>query len=163
MSYLDTAIGLATNAFAKDELEKLFLGTAEYRYKPPRSFSNTNTDIVAIMMAIRSLAKNNPVLGVNHKLSVFLVDFAKSYQGIIPVASIILLETSSNEKTVLNLDLEMLAEILKGSIKKYTSDLSNDRTEEGKDYVDGKLGELRRMNRITVDDGGPYFLPDGCL
>ena len=83
-----------------------------------------------------------------------------NYDGLVPVANCILLEAyrRKNESFSLDLPLEEIAKELNESIKKYYAQLRDDKSGAGGRWDDGLLGELRRLNKITVNKGGPSFL-----
>jgi hypothetical protein len=153
------AYEIVKNALDKDELDLLLLGTPEYCYAPRWSDSPQNTEIVELLTALYEEYGQYHPEEIRERLHRAISKIISNYDGLIPVANCILLEAyrRKNESFSLDLPLEEIAKELNESIKKYYAQLRDDKSGAGGRWDDGLLGELRRLNKITVNKGGPSF------
>lgn len=151
------ALELVNQALERDELDKLILGTPEYRYLPARSPSPWNTDIALILSVLYDWIYSNPIVG-EKKMESALTHIVQMPQGIIPVALCILFEVvrNSNNRGV-RLPLDELSQKLHNSILENKSRLQMDRRGPAIQWRDGMLGELRRLSKNSKKRGGPCF------
>lgn len=150
---------IVKNALDKDELDLLLLGKPEYCYLPRWTSLQTNTDLVELLTILYEEFGQYHPDEITERLSNAVTKIISTYDGLIPVANCILLESyrRNNESLSLDLPLEEIALELNESIKKYYSQLREDKSGLGSRWDDGLLGELRRLNRITTKKGGPSF------
>ena len=146
-------------ALAKGELEKLLLGAPAYQYRSKYSPAPGNTDLTELLSVVyRDLAADERGLAAEILLAA-LNKIVHTYEGLRPVASCILYEAGSqaDRRPPLGLPLSELARALDASIQRYSDPLRADKTGEGYEWPDGRLGEFRRLSRNTVSLGGPSF------
>lgn len=160
MSNKSTTYLLTERAFLKGELDKLLLGEEDYAYVPKYSPAIRTDWTRIIPYGVYEYHNENPDSGFLEMLLETLFRMVKSYDGIVPVAYVILTECSEREDGVspFSFDLAPLAIELNKSIHKYFERLSLDRNKEGFCWEDGLLGELRCICKKTIDCGGPDFL-----
>jgi hypothetical protein len=154
-----TAYEIVKNALDKDELDLLLLGKPEYCYLPRWTSLPTNTDLVELLNTLYEEYGQYHPAEIKDRLSHAMTKIVSTYDGLIPVANCILLESyrRKNESFSLGLPLEEIAVELNESIRKFYSQLREDKSGTGSRSDDGLLGELRRLNRITTKKGGPSF------
>jgi len=150
---------IVAKALQADQLDELLLGRSPYAYLPRWSPSDENTDLTILL---NILYKND--FGVSKEVICSrLVTAARritgSYEGLFPVATLILFEAghrARNDVTV-GLPLNDLAADLGSAISKYRSRLIADKSGPGSQWEDGRLGDLRRLSDNSRDVGGPGF------
>jgi hypothetical protein len=151
------AYNIVKNALDKDELDLLLLGKPEYCYMPRWTTSPLNTNLVELLTTLYEEYGQYHHEDIKERLCHAITKIVSTYDGLIPVANCILLESSRRKKDNFSLDLplEEIAIELNESIKEYYSQLREDKSGAGNRWDDGLLGELRRLNKITVKQGGP--------
>jgi hypothetical protein len=154
-----TAYEIVKNALDKDELDLLLLGKPEYCYLPRWVSTPGNTDLVELLTTLYEEYGQYHHEEIKEQLCRAITKIVSIYDGLIPVANCILLESSRRKNDIFSLDLplEEIAIELNESIKKYYSQLRDDKNGAGSRWDDGLLGDLRRLNKITIKKGGPSF------
>ncbi len=152
-------IAMITEAAAKGELIKLLLGEPGYRYLPKGSPAPGDTDLAAVIGVLYDFTPESERTHVRDEMLKALNAIVSTYQGIEPVASSILLESlrKMRNRPRLGLPLDDLATKLYDSISAFADRLKSDKSGIGAGWPDGRLGELRRLSKNTVDLGGPSF------
>lgn len=154
-----TAYEIVKNALDKDELDLLLLGQPEYCYVPRWASSSSDSDLVELLTTLYEEYGQYHHEDIKERLGRAITKIVSIYDGLIPVANCILLESArrKDDSYSLDLPLEEIAVELNESIKNYYSQLREDKSDAGSRWDDGLLGELRRLNKITVKKGGPAF------
>ena len=154
-----TAFEIVKKALDKNELDLLLLGNPEYCYLQRWTTSLWNTDLEELLTTLYEENGQYHQEEIKEQLSRAITKIVSTYDGSIPVANCILLESyrRKNDSFSLDLPLEEIAIELNESIKKYYSQLREDKSGAGSRWDDGLLGELRRLNKITTKKGGPSF------
>src|SRR5579859_1844523 len=150
---------LAKEAVESRQVDKLLLGAPEYQYLPKWSPSPSNTDLTELLSAMYVQENTEQV---KTELLRALRSIMTEYDGLVPVATVILFESVRKARGDRHLGLPLLelAESLSKSIEVYRDCLCRvKRASEGADmWPDGLYGELRRLSRNTEKRGGPSFL-----
>lgn len=152
-------IQMIKEAVAKGEIIKLLLGDPGYCYLPKGSPAPGNTDLAAVIGVLYDFIPESERARVRDEMVVALNAIVGTYEGLEPVAASILLESlrKMHNRTRFGLPLDDLAAKLSESINAFADRLRADRSGVGASWPDGRLGELRRLSRNTVDLGGPPF------
>jgi hypothetical protein len=152
-------VEMIKEAVAKGELVKLLLGEPGYCYLPKGSPAPGNTDLAAVIGVLYDFMPEADRPRVRDEMVKALSTIVSRYEGLEPVASSILLESlrKMRNRTPFGLPLDDLAVKLRESINAFADRLREDRSGIGASWADGRLGELRRLSRNTVDLGGPSF------
>jgi len=156
------ALELTEMAVSRNELSKLLLGEGEYSYISKFSPA-IGTDITSILpYGIYKFQKINQSCQFSSDLYEALTSLTARYEGLEPVASFILVESSGRleGKSPLSFSLVELASLLQGSIEAFRSRLEKDFTGYGFGWENGLYGELLNISRNTVEVGGPSFVPE---
>ena len=146
-------------ALERDALCALILGAPEYCYLPNWTSASGSTDLAAIIPVMCDMrAKGSSDL--NSRISKALRDLVDLYEGLVPVATILLIESLRSKKgdTILGIDVLEISTLLSKSILHYQGRLVGDKVGEGAQWPDRMLGELRRLSDNTVKFGGPSFV-----
>jgi len=161
-------LALVKKAYQENKVKELLLGEEDFfycdRFAPiPRG---VKTDLASVIPAgLHKYKKDDPEM--EKKLLSALISLSDNVLGIWVVASFILIEVlcrKENLKEELNIDLNDLANHLKNKIIEHKEGLYFERSIlNGDQHSDGVLGELRRLQLNTFDEGGPQFLPDELL
>lgn len=156
----DSAKNIVRMALSNNELHKVLLGESGYCYLPKWSPSSTNTDITVMWDALHDLASEYTLDDLSSMISEAINKIQFKYEGIYPIASIILQESyrkNKRENTFL-LPLSDIAISLKLTIENHRDKLKSDKRGEGAGYQDGLFGDLVRLNQNTIELGGPDFI-----
>ena len=143
-------------AISRNEMDKLLLGYPEYCYRSRWSPAPENTDLTELIGIIYDTPKLVSNASISKIMETSLFKTLTTFDGLAPVASCILLESSYkyDHRPILNLPLETLAKELKSQITKFTKAMDSDtfflNTE--------KIEDLQRLSKIVVELGGPSFL-----
>ncbi len=150
---------IVNNAVTKGELDKLLLGAPEYCYRSRMSPAPGNTDLTELLDVLYERWNPTDRERVRDDLVKALYAIVETYEGLGPVATCVLIESScrAENSPMLGLPLDDLANKLRSGIERFRSRLEKDKTGEGSEWPDGRLGEFRRLSRITVELGGPSF------
>ena len=149
---------IVSTAVERGELEALLLGHPAYWYRSKYSPA-AQSDITELLSELYRAADFDINSQTGRAFVQALQSIASSYDGIVPLASCILYETMQVRKgSQLGLPLHSLCAQLSALISQHSVRLRDDKSGEGADYPDGMLGELRRLNEVTVSCGGPSFL-----
>lgn len=151
---------IVLKALSNKALSSLLLGEPEYCYLPKWSPSSTNTDITVLWEALHDIAIESPSYDISDLVLEVVESIVRKYEGIRPVASILLMESSRKDdgRQVFDLPLDKIAQSLKKTIEKYKDKLMCDKNGEGWSYSDGLYGDLKRLNQNTIELGGPGFI-----
>ncbi len=146
-------------AVARGELAKLLLGEPGYRYLPKGSPAPGDTDLAAVIGVLYDFMPESERPRVRDEMVKALNAIVGTYEGLEPVASSILLESlrKMRNRTRFGLPLDDLAAKLRDSINAFADRLRLDKSGIGASWPDGRLGDLHRLSRNTVDLGGPSF------
>lgn len=150
---------IVTEALKKNELDKLLLGAPEYCYLPQGSPASGATDLAALIGTLYARTTISEKKMIRDGMLKALNSIVDSYEGLEPVAACILLESLQKirYRSTFGLPLDDLAIKLQTCINSFNGRLESDRSGVGASRPDGRLGELRRLSRNTVDLGGPSF------
>jgi hypothetical protein len=150
---------IVRKALDKDELDLLLLGTPEYCCAPRLAATPTNDDLVELLTTLYEEYGQYHPEDIKERLCLAIGKIISTYDGLIPVANCILFEAyrRKNDSFTLGLPLEELAVQLNQGIRENYATLRDDKSGNGSRWDDGLLGDLRRMNKITVKKGGPSF------
>ncbi|MBA3581717.1 MAG: hypothetical protein H0W44_04605 [Gammaproteobacteria bacterium] len=162
MSMQKTPYELTCLAVKNDELDKLLLGVEPYAYLPKYSPSSSGTDLEEIYEhGLVEYSVQHPEKKINEKLQFILEYLAGYYEGINTVVSIIFnvaYDSTKGKIYPLNINIQVLANIVSETIARHEERLKLDKTGEGWSYGDGLYGDLKRLNGILADEGGPTFM-----
>jgi len=156
------APNIIQRALEKNQLADLLVGSPAYRYLPKYTSSPYVTDLGALLGNLYDACPPDKRVEIARSLATAVREIVKRYEGIIPSAMVILIESSRKKdgRAPLGLPLESLASELGASIAQFRQQLASDKSGGGRNYPDGLLGELRRLDAIVVDLGGPsIFIP----
>jgi hypothetical protein len=155
----DRGIAMVKNALEKSELDKLLLGEPGYRYLPKGSPAPGDTDLAAVIGILYDHTSEAERQRIRDEILKTLNSIVGTYEGLEPVAASILLESlrKMRNRSPFGLPLDDIAAKLRASINAFADRLKADRSGVGAGWPDGRLGELRRLSRNTVDLGGPSF------
>lgn len=154
-----TPAQIAMMAIERGEMEKLLLGSPEYRYRSRHSPSPGSTDLTEVLAplydaedALRERARDQIVNA--------LCSLSCAYEGIDPMVTLLVIEAmrKSSGRRTLEIPLHILAGHLRRAVETHRHRLMTDRSGGGADWPDGMLGEMKRLSRIVVDYGGPAFI-----
>jgi hypothetical protein len=150
---------IVDKALERDELDLLLLGKSEYQFFDRWSSSPYNTDLVAILDALYRFAGEDQREQIKKRLLGAIKKIVDTYEGLVPVAGCILLESGrrSENRPTLGLPLKEIAAELMQSIRLFSFRLEKDKTGVGAQWPDGLLGDLRRLSKNTERVGGPSF------
>lgn len=150
---------IVKEALKKGELDKLLLGAPEYCYLPNGSPAPGDTDLAALIGTLYAHTTISEKQLIRDEMLKVLNTIVDSYEGLEPVAACILLESLQKirNRSSFGLPLDDLAAKLRTSINAFADHLETDWSGAGASWHDGRLGELRRLSRNTVDLGGPSF------
>lgn len=156
---MSTPEEIVKRALDRDALAELLLGAPDYAYLPTYSPMAEVTDLTILLGVLRNENLGYSQAEVRSRLEKAVKTIVTEYEGIIPVATVLLLEAlhQSKGRPSFELPLEPIAEDLRRSIDRFRFRLIQDRTGDGWQYLDGSLGELRRLSKITEELGGPKF------
>ncbi|NQZ60001.1 MAG: hypothetical protein HRT88_21315 [Lentisphaeraceae bacterium] len=157
----NTVKDLVQKAFLKRDLDKLLLGEKPYRYVPKYSPA-INVDIAQLIDLGFYMMDKEYLEKFSDDLEKTLLTLAQKYEGLIPVASVLLLESYSRgkEESPFVFDLKPIARELNNSIYKFEKSLIVDKSGYGQGWKDGLYGELKCKARKTIECGGPNFWVD---
>jgi hypothetical protein len=152
-------IDIVRTALAKDELDLLLLGVPEYQFFDRWSGSPYNTDLASLLPELYLLAEDGQEVRVRDNLLAAINKIVDTYEGLVPVAICILFETGRRirDEYVLGLPLFDMASELQQEIRVFAFRLMEDKSGVGAEWPDGRLGDLRRLSKNTVERGGPSF------
>jgi len=151
-------LNLIRQALDKNQMTDLLLGAPEYCYLPKYSSSTSATDLAALLGVLYDNCPLEERQETSLKIERAFLDIVKTYEGIEPSSTVILLEALAQKNgNALGLPLEILASDLRNSIAHFRDRLANDKAAGGRNYPDGLLGDLRRLSKNVVDLGGPSF------
>ena len=148
------------DAVMKSEMDLLLLGKHPYTYLPRRSPSTGSTDLAELL---RVAYECWPV-GDRNRLVASLTDainkLVSSYDGLVPVATCLLIEIlrQSKNRNPLGLPVSYITRRLKDSIDEFRVRLSSDFSGYGAQWQDGLLGELRHLSGLVRRRGGIEFV-----
>jgi hypothetical protein len=150
---------IVRTALDKDELDLLLLGSPEYQFFDRWSGSPYNTDLASLLHALYLLSENGQEVRVRDSLLAAIKKIVDTYDGLLPVASCILFESGRQIRDEYTLELPLLdiAGELRQQIRVFAFRLMEDRSGVGAEWSDGRLGDLRRLSKNTVERGGPSF------
>jgi len=151
---------IVQNAVSRGELDKLLLGTTEYRYRSKWSPAPGDTDLTELLAVLCDRWNPTEKERINDDLTRALYAVVGTYEGLEPVATFILFESGrkADGDGHFGVPLDRLSAELQSSIKAYSGRLRSDKSGAGRNWPDGWLGELRRLSRVTDELGGPSFL-----
>ena len=149
---------ITEQAFEREELDKLLLGEKPYKYVPKYSPA-IDTDLALLIENGFYAIAPQELVRFSHDLSRALMKLAKDYIGIVPVASIIMLESHGRKEnqSPLMFDLLPIARQLEKTICKYSKKLKQDKSGYGATWDNGLYDEVRNKAEITVEFNGPDF------
>ena len=152
-------IAIVEDALRRGELDKLLLGEPGDRYLPKGSPAPGDTDLAAVLGTLYDQTPETDLQRVRDEMVKAVNSIVGTYEGLEPVAASILLESLRKQRTkpTFGLPLDDLAAQLRASIDVFADRLKTDRSGIGASWADGRLGELRRLSRNTVDLAGPSF------
>lgn len=151
-------------AYERKEIPMLLLGEDPYactdRFTPlPKG---AKTDLATVIPAgLHKYKLENSFM--EHDLLQALYTISDSLLGIWSIACFIFTESyfKKRGKPVLNIDVNQLAAFLKTKIFEHKIMLNNEKINlNGHHYIDGVLGELKRISVNTIENDGPNFLPE---
>lgn len=149
-------------AVDKSEMDLLLLGRSPYAYLPPSSPSTGSTDLAELLRIAYDLWPMDD----RNRIRVSLVDamskLVSTYDGLEPVAACLLVETlrQAKNRAPLGLPVKEFTGHLQGSIDEFRDRLCHDRSGQGAEWKDGRLGKLRRLSDIVRSLGGIGFVID---
>ncbi len=149
---------LAEKAFKNEELFELLLGDKGYGKIPKYSPSPDKTDISYVYRGLCDYVSENLD---GECLAILEREFGKiaaRKEGVEPIASIMVLESDSSRPKRLGLNLEELSGWLKKGVDDNYEALKNDKTGMGRNYDNGKIGNLERLNTIFQSRTGLSFM-----
>jgi hypothetical protein len=152
-------LSIVKTAMTRAEVDKLLLGQQPYQYRSRYSPAPGNTDLTELLDVIYNRLDPNTRDQAKAGLIAALNSLGGTYDGIQPIATCILYEAGhcGDRRPTLGLPLENLARVLEITIRAFENRLRTDKSGLGDRFVDGVLGNLRRMSRITQEYGGPSF------
>jgi len=136
------------------EFDRLLLGDSKYSYRPQNSPARGNTDLTILLEQLYMESDSAKML------LEAIVKISSTPEGAYPIATCIMFESlkmDSNMQT--GLDLEHVCLMLKENIQQFWRVHSLSDHPECLDFPDRMLGELRRINGIVQELGGPDFFP----
>jgi|GEM_PF-1837021 len=154
-----TPEAILRRAVARNEMKQLLLGFPAYRYRTRWSPAPGNTDLTDLLGAIYELPDGETRLRAARQLLQSLSAIVGTYEGLDPVATCILLETTRkyDGRPSLNLPIATLANELRLSIRVFALRLRSDKTGLGQGWPEGRLDDFRRLSKIVASYGGPAF------
>lgn len=154
------ALEIVKRAVRENHLDRLLLGKPEYSYLPKWSPAPGNTDLTTLLSFIYDEPLGISDEEIRDRLLNAVNRIISLYEGLFPVATIILIESLrlSDRRIILGLPLDEISSSLSKSIDEFKQRLSNDKTEYGMQWDDGMLGEMRRISNNIVELGGPKIV-----
>ena len=154
------ALDVVLSAYRNGDMDKMLLEERPYRYMHRYSPSPTN-DINGLRQAIYKYLPQDQKDNVQSAYRETLARLASEKAGIMPVAYALMYEvgTARDGDTTLGLDVENLARLVSATIASNEAALELIPTDHARDWPYGSFGDLRRVNRIILEDGGPNILP----
>lgn len=151
-------------AYERKEIPMLLLGEDPYactdRFTPLPKGVKTDPTIL-IPVGLHKYKLENPFM--EQELLKALYSISNLSLGIWTVASFISIESylKKRNKPILSIDLNQLANSLKEKILQHKTLLAEERVDlDGNQYIDGVLGELKRLSVNTIENEGPNFFPE---
>jgi hypothetical protein len=162
VSVSQEAVNIVRKALAENNLDLLLFGKQGYSYLPKWSSAPGNTDLTTLLSVIYDTPLGYAKEDIVAKMIYAVNQIVFSYEGLFPVATVILIETLrvNNGRPILGLPLNEIATILRESILKYRYNLITDKTGPGNQWEDGMYGEMRRISDNIVELGGPKLVED---
>lgn len=153
---------IVQDALTRNELAELLLGRTPYNYQPPHSASPYQTDLIGLLEILYQTTSMSNLKSVATKLQQAVLQVSKTYEGVIPTALVILIETLRLKRghVVFSLPLDQLALELRNTVTQHQEQLKKDFSNGGSVWPDGILGEIRRLNQNITEIGGPAFLEE---
>jgi hypothetical protein len=150
---------LINKALSNKEFDSLILGRGDYVYLPRWTSASGNMDLAALYSVLCEFNKNEE--DISKQVNDAILKACDRYETIVPVASLVLLETLriKNNQDAIGLCLETITKKLKSFILNNQDKLRLDKNGIGNQWTDGLLGELKRLNANTVGLGGRPFMP----
>jgi len=152
-------IKLVEKAFQDGEILNLIVGDEGYGNAPKYSPSPDKTDISLVYRGLCDYISECPDNNCGNTLQNELEKLAAYKQAIEPIASLMVLESKALRNKRLGLDLEKLSKPLKMGLRENWDTLKNDKTGMGKNYENGKIGNLKRLDRLFQSRSGLSFFP----
>ncbi|MEN6449431.1 MAG: hypothetical protein ABFC96_02985 [Thermoguttaceae bacterium] len=155
----ESAQEIVRKAIERDEVDLLLLGKPGYKFLPKWSPAPGDTDLTALLSALRGLVGKYPHGEIRDLLYRAIRKIVGTYEGLDPVACCLICEAvnRSEGKSSFELPVDEIAAELRQSIMAFRSRLERDKTGFGAEWPDGMLGDLRRLSRNTEHKGGPSF------
>jgi hypothetical protein len=150
---------IVRKALQRDELDLLLLGEPEYQFLPKWSPAPGNTDLTALLSALRSLTGKYPSGEIRDRLYRAIKKIIGTYEGLDSVACCLICEAGdrSEGKPSFGLPMDEIAAELRQSIRVFAFRLEKDKTGVGAQLPGGRLECFRRLSKTTERLGGPSF------
>lgn len=154
------AVDLINLAIARGEVSQLLIGEDPYVYLPPGTPSEERTDLAEVLRIAYDQLPDDRRPELRRALLDTVEKLLPRYDGLFPIAVCLLIEVlrRARNRKPLNLPTETIAARLRERICDYRTQLSGDKSGPGKYFVDGRLGDLRRLSNICAELGGESFV-----
>lgn len=150
---------LVENAFQNGEILNLIVGDEGYGYVPKYSPSPDKTDISIVYRGLCDYISAYPDNNCGSTLQKELERLTANKDAIEPIACLMVLEADTSRNKRLGLDIERLSESLQIGIKDNRDTLKADISGMGKNYINGKIGNLESLDRLFRSRSGLSFMP----
>lgn len=150
---------IVRRALEQNELSLLLLGANEYQYFDRWVGHADNTNLPELLSSLYGFISDEGREIIRDRLLLAINEIIESYEGLFPVATCILFESShrSENQPTLGLPLDELAEVLRQKVREFGFKLEKDKTGPGFNWPRGRLDDMRRLSKNTVRLGGPSF------
>ena len=147
---------IVDRALKNGELDKLLLGYPQYFYTNRYSYFSDYTDVIVLLNILYS---KEDVDDCRQQLSHAIFNIVDLYEGIDPVATCLLYETSHlfDQRKSLGLPLEEITLRLRKTIKHFQDRLIADKTGGGWNKPNGRYEDMQRLSLNTQDYNGMPF------